>query len=381
MELLKFLEGKTYEQAKEILEKEPYSLITNEDGDYFILKYNQIESDMSNPIVKECRGIILRKDNYKVVCHPFNKFFNYGEERADKIDWNTAKVQEKVDGSIMKLWYDAGEWRISTNGVIDARATKNPMDKTFFGMFMEAYGLSSNEPFDDTGFLGKLNKDYTYMFEMVHPLNRIVVRYEKPMLFHIGTRNNVTGEELNVDIGIQKPKEYSFNKFEEVIEMAEKLPYSEEGYVVVDGNWNRVKVKSPSYLAVHHLKNNGVVTYKRIMELVMKGEQEEFLAYFPEFKPYFDKAEKKYNEYLDTMNKAIDEIRVKSFEDRKAYALTVTKYPCPDFFFKVLDNKYDWDDFPIYVADMGSEKVAKLLKLKDEETEATINESKKTTTD
>ena len=43
-------------------------------------------------------------------------------------DWNTAKVQEKVDGSIVKLWFDhrLGKWQFSTNGVI--RAEKAPLE-------------------------------------------------------------------------------------------------------------------------------------------------------------------------------------------------------------------------------------------------------------
>lgn len=374
MELNKLLrenstDGKIlFSKIKDILVKEPYNLIVNEDEEYFILKYNQIESDMSNPIVKECRGIILRKDNFKIVCHPFYKFFNYGEARADKIDWNTAVVMEKIDGSITKVWYDK-KWHVSTNGVIDASKATNPMGKTFYAMFIEGLknAIGKNTAGDVLDFFNTLNPDYTYMFEMVHPLNRIVVRHEKPMLYHIGTRNNITHTEINEDINIPKPKTYSFNNLEEVLAMAEKLPYSEEGYVVVDGDWNRVKIKSPSYLAVHHLKNNGVVTYKRILKLILQGETDEFLAYFPEFKPYFDKAQAKYDDYLASMTKVINDIKTKTFDNRKDYALAVVKSPCPDFFFKVLDKKYNFDQFSDYVQEAGAEWLSKTLKLKDEE--------------
>jgi len=29
---------------------------------------------------------------------------------ADTIDWSAARVQEKVDGSLIKVWYYNGEW-------------------------------------------------------------------------------------------------------------------------------------------------------------------------------------------------------------------------------------------------------------------------------
>jgi len=72
------------------------------------LKYDMLKSPFSSEIVKECRGLILdRNDNYKVVCYPFKKFFNYGEKyNASKdINWKEAKVYEKVDGSLCTLYY------------------------------------------------------------------------------------------------------------------------------------------------------------------------------------------------------------------------------------------------------------------------------------
>jgi hypothetical protein len=359
---------------KDKLSKPPYAIDIKENNDYMLLKYNQIESKFNDincfPVIRECRGIILKKDNFIPCCIPFFKFGNYGESYADKIDWNTARVQDKIDGSLIKVWFENNNWNISTNGTINAFEAKCPTGETFGDLFLECVDNTPREKFNSETFWefcnSSLNKYYTYMFEMVHHLTRVVIRYDKPMVFHIGTRNNITGEEIIQDIGIQHPKEYKFNSLEDVIAIAQTLPYSEEGYVVVDNNWNRVKVKSPSYVAVHHLKNSGVITYKRIMELVFKGETEEFLIYFPEFKPYIDKADKAFKNYVEQTNIVINNIKDKKFETRKDYALVVTKTQCPDFFFKVLDGKYDWNGFYQYNKDGGAEKLAKILKLKDE---------------
>ena len=82
---------------RDILSSPPYNLIIKDGINGYeglvLLKYNQFDSDFSLPIVRECRGIIIDiEDNFNPVCHPFNKFFNYGEKYADSIDWKSARV-------------------------------------------------------------------------------------------------------------------------------------------------------------------------------------------------------------------------------------------------------------------------------------------------
>src|SRR5271170_7082534 len=68
------------------------------------LKYSQIDSPMNEPIVRECRGLIVdQADDWRIVAAPYRKFFNHGEVHAAPIDWPTARVYEKLDGSLMYL--------------------------------------------------------------------------------------------------------------------------------------------------------------------------------------------------------------------------------------------------------------------------------------
>ena len=83
------------------------------------------------------------------------------------------------------------------------------------------------------------------------------------------------------------------------------MGYDEEGFVVVDNHWKRVKIKSPAYVAAHYLRNNGVNSKARILEIIERNEQEEFLTYFPEYKHYFEEVEKTYNDYKDKLYKII----------------------------------------------------------------------------
>ena len=99
----------------------PYYIKTKRSGQFVLLKYDQIRSDFNIPIVRECRGIILdESDGYKPVCVPFYKFGNIGESYVPDIDWGSAQVQEKLDGSLIKLWHHKGTWHVSSNGEIDA---------------------------------------------------------------------------------------------------------------------------------------------------------------------------------------------------------------------------------------------------------------------
>lgn len=68
-----------------------------------LFDYN-VNADFTNPIVCNSRGIILYEQDFSIACYPFDKFDNYNAPWANVIDWSTAKVQEKLDGSIIKVW-------------------------------------------------------------------------------------------------------------------------------------------------------------------------------------------------------------------------------------------------------------------------------------
>ena len=50
---------KTNPNWREVLSSEPYNLIITDDGDFTMLKYSQINSDLTIDIVRECRGLII----------------------------------------------------------------------------------------------------------------------------------------------------------------------------------------------------------------------------------------------------------------------------------------------------------------------------------
>lgn len=277
------------ENWEEILSKDPYNLKISRDEEFVIFKYNQLSSDFTNEIVREARGIIFREGKWTVpVCRGFDKFFNYGEPNASNINWNSAKVTQKIDGSLIKVWYDIQEdkWRISTNGTIDAfkAETGDFRVKTFGDLFLSAIKGS----FDDlTQYFVPFN---TYLFELVSPINRVVIPYEKVELYYLGFRDNEDTYFINPfyntrnfsvleNLGIKQPKVYDLSNIENCIKAANELPWDEEGYVVDDKNYNRIKIKSPAYVIAHHARNNGVITPKTLINVLLENEVDEFLTY------------------------------------------------------------------------------------------------------
>ena len=286
-----------HENWEELLTGEPYNLKISEDGPYVMFKYNQLSSDFNIPMVREARGIIFRKDDFShPVCWPFNKFGNYGESYAPEINWDTAFVSEKVDGSLIKVWWD-GSWRISTNGTIDAwKAELGDIRMRDFGTYFSTTVCKYYEYFDY--FTATLDPDLTYMFELVGPYNRVVIPYDEPAIYFLGARNKYTGEEFNcssamagaLEMGKFKlPKQYPFNSFEHCVKIAESFPWDAEGFVVCDAQFNRVKIKSPAYVMAHYARNNNVINRKHLIQVILSGETEEFLCYAADYKEELEK--------------------------------------------------------------------------------------------
>ena len=360
-ELQNFL--RIHDNWESILTQPPYNLKVSRDGNYTMFKYSQIASDFSIPLVREARGIIFREDkNFECVCRPFDKFGNYGESYVPEIDWDSASVQTKIDGSLMKVWYDDGVWHVSTNGTIDAfKAELNDAKYHSFGdLFMSVWELNDNE--DAT-----LHPDFTYMFELVSPHNKVVIPYDKTKLYFLGFRDTKTGEEFMPEDSIVAdlfdiPERLSLAapSLDAVREIAEKLPWSEEGYVVCDGMFNRIKVKSPAYVAAHYLVTGHVNSIPRLIDIILSGEEEEFLTYGAE---YEDEITELKNLMATFMIEAMDLAeKYKNLPSVKEVALAVDKDNVEkryrDFIFR---NYRENTTFAEWTSGWNSEKWAKAL--------------------
>jgi hypothetical protein len=316
---------------------EQYKISAVRDGDLVSLKYNQIESPMHEPIVQECRGMVVDTARRQVLAWPYNKFWNHGEELADPIDWSTARVQEKLDGSLMILFHDSSNWRVASSGHPTAGGSFGDDARTFRDAFWSTFA--------DLGLdLSGAARGLTYMFEMCDAPNRVVVKHDCPRIVLHGMRLLDSGREATRSdlvacagrIGCELVREFPISSVAECLAAADALdPIQQEGYVVVDGNFNRIKIKSPRYVTLHHLK--GEATPRRAIELWQTGEHVELLAHFPEFRPTIepvhdkldDLARRAFDEHEEAMCRSVD---------RKTYASMATRYPFSAVMFRMLTD-------------------------------------------
>jgi hypothetical protein len=330
----------------ESLLKHDYGIKVKKEDEYAIFNYN-IDCDFYSPIVQEARGIIIDYIKKEVVCWPFRKFGNHTEGYADEIDWKSARVLEKVDGSIVKLWYDkkSSIWQFSTNGVIRAEnANVENLVKTTYGEIIKTADNYNDIPFD------KLSDSYTYIFELVSPETRVVINYGKTSLYHLGTRDNITGKEYEIDIGIKKPESYPINSLSDCLSAANALNKSlggeeveKEGFVVVDKNYNRVKIKSPDYIMMHHVSLLKTIGKKECLSMLLSGETR--LQTIFERSPMVVPAVKFYDYKLSELLLDADRIgalAVRLYEeyshDRKAVAKIIAKHRLSSIGFKCIDT-------------------------------------------
>ena len=347
-----------HENWRELLTAKPYCIKIVEEGNLVLFKYSQIDSDFFNPIVQECRGIILEKDTWEVVAYAFRKFGNFGESYVDEIDWESAVVETKEDGSLIKVYYYDGEWRVGTNGTIfaeNAELNAGPYKnfRQLFDAAAEKCGLD----------FSRLNRYYTYIFELCSEFNQVVCPQSEIRLIHIGTRNNRTFQEVEADIGIPHPQRYALSSLEDCIAMAKTFDFTKEGFVVKDKNYNRIKVKSEDYVRVHRLANNGSMTEERAIELIRANELDEFFTYFPHYKEYIGRIKAKIAALSYTIDKGISRARVikENSSSRKDFAAWVSGLSSLEkaIAFLVYDEKIESGDQ--YIASLTTKKLARLI--------------------
>lgn len=284
-----------------------------------LLKYDQLNSPNAHPVVVECRGIILDEANdWAVVSYPYNRFFNYGEGHAADIDWSSARVYEKLDGSLMTLYYYAGEWRVASSGRPDACGEVMGTTTTFSELFWKVWNQLDYQLPTDT--------DCCYMFEMMTPHNRVVVRHPMSRIVLHGGRCLSDFRELNPVVearryGWECVQIHQLQSWDDIMAAAKELdPMESEGYVVCDANYNRVKVKSPQYVAVAHMKDG--FTTRRMLEIVRTNENSEFLSYYSEYESLYWKIKVKYEHLVGKIEGFYEAI--KHVDDRKQFALSAT---------------------------------------------------------
>lgn len=215
-------------------------------------------SPKSSPIVRECRGLILELETWDVVCKPIGAFFEPSESGykavADQFDWSSAKAMHKIDGALVCMYHYKGQWRCSTRFSADGSSivrSPNGSGRTVTWRQLVEETLMNNGT-SWAEFTSKLNPDVSYVFELVTPDNRVVVLYATSHLYLVAAVNRKTLKEIDIfnmkfhgEVAPYK-KVRSLAQVYALIEEQHDA-HKNEGYVVVDKNFNRLKIRNPKY--------------------------------------------------------------------------------------------------------------------------------------
>lgn len=344
------------------LREDPYNLRVNADSNKrrILFRYSQIDSDLSLQIVKEARGLILdRENNWEVISFPFLKFFNYGEEQASNIDWKNAQVFSKMDGTCSILYFFEGEWVMHTLGTVEGRGPVHVDDHLsvpFDGTFSDLFFYTWNEVYGKDK-LNDLNTNYIYVFELMTPYNIVVKKHKEYKLSLLAVRNRTTLNELpisNFEDEFHTPDRFNFSNpdIDTLKSNLEEFPPDEEGYVVCDKNFNRVKIKNPDYVARHKMKDVAVNKKNGVLEIVLEEKGDDFLSTFPDLEDDIKNIRSKISRLVDYLEEKYKKYGGKdvdpdNHQERKDFALSIKTHISPTlrgFMFEKLSTDKNFEE-------------------------------------
>jgi len=228
----------------------------------WILNYTQkVQFErLWDDVTLNCRGLVVDGSG-RIVARPFRKFFNV-EEHEDcnflpSIPKDTSfQAFEKMDGSLGILFNYKGEWIFASRGSFESEQAVKGRE------ILDKKGFVAHDDVTKASLWDKIDKDYTYVFEIIYPENRIVVNYgDKEDVVLLGVIKTDDGEELSYGSVKTKYSEYftivkRYDGVSEFDKLKEQFQDDvNEGLVIKIGK-DRYKLKWDEYVRLHKIVTN-----------------------------------------------------------------------------------------------------------------------------
>lgn len=195
------------------------------------------------PEIRQCRGLIFGRSTLEVVSRPYAKFFNYGDEHGPRsyVHSDPVVVTDKVDGSLGISYPTPDGLAVATRGSFNSEQAKHAT-QLLHSKYPQFRGAS----------------EYTYLWEIVYPENRIVVDYggTDDLILH-GVVHNATGVYWSPrNAAYQWPgpvtEHFEYRSLRQALEAPPRA--GKEGLVVRFPRTNDlVKIKQADYVALHRI--------------------------------------------------------------------------------------------------------------------------------
>lgn len=325
------------------LKHSPYNLKSIKEcswhPNWWMFVYNLFESDLSNYVVRACRGTVLEINgkDIKVISYPYSKFDNYGsltcKDIEDSINWNNAKFNNKIDGILIKTAKVDNKLYFFTNGsfdlnapfedslVFDEEATRGA--ETYGDLL--SYALSSSnveinfnkktgEFYCTGGWTEKIVEGSTIMFELTSPRNKILCEYKETKLWWHGYRNS-SNIEINPElikglIPFDLVGNIEAKNLENLKDILKTFKGNEkEGVVVVDYSQvpvARCKIKCEDYLKLKFCRDNAA-NERVIFKAILDNEYDDLIANIPTIIPVVERIKSEIKSVIDWYDNLLSE--------------------------------------------------------------------------
>lgn len=246
--------GKTLTDLKQ--EYHIDSIVNNELG-VVVFNYTPL-TPLNTEIGKEARALFLQLKTWFVVGKSIGGFLDIHNKdinlTLDKFNWDGAKAYNKYDGCLVVLYHYKEQWRLGTRFSTDGKCnvfSPNSGESEIhwidvFKNTLVEYGMQWEY------FVTLLDEYKYYTFELCTPWNRNTVIYPNSLikLLAIVDSNTLLEDDINEPkLKVFEPEFELVSSLEDVYSLISKNddPIENEGFVVVDKNFNRIKVKNPRY--------------------------------------------------------------------------------------------------------------------------------------
>lgn len=335
------------------------------------------------------KGIVYRRDPYRLVSLPLIKIYNIGERDVTTADLAMITTEpgvrirylRKMDGTLVQVFWDSGRVCFTTRGMLEGarwRFEDQDEDRTpEFDYLAEARKLAQDRYprlLDE----GALLEGRTLLFELIHPRARKVTNYgdqadlilltafdqrRLTYLPHDAVARLSEAYGLSVVASLSPPGAGLAEQIESLL--AAWAGTDEEGSVLCFENHHeviyRVKVKSPEYLQLMRLMafctyertvdlldaNPDVQTWEALAELLQQQGRdrvpEEVLAFYRQhwerFQLYLSNLDR-LRQWAESTRASI-EAALGGSPDRKTFAEKAKTYPYTSLLFAALDSRLD----------------------------------------
>lgn len=284
--LLESLKPKTFEEIKNNCE-----FCIKENGNLYMLSFNE-NNDLNDDLVREVNGIILEKDTNKLVHYSFSKAYD-GLSKQDGEDpylkeLDKFRVENLVEGTLIKVFYYDNQWIVGTSRNIDAVYSHWGSEKSFKELFLE----TCKKPEVNID-IENLDKNFCYSYILQHPEITIGYDITVPDVISLNKINLDTLEVSNLMEGFSQ----SLSK-EEVLN---QVCYNKNFMIITDDN-KRIKILSDAYKYAKNLLNNNPNLKWAYLESIQDNNEEEFRRFFPSKSDIFDYVDSKIYDTIETVH-------------------------------------------------------------------------------